>query len=86
VKEDSGAVLAKVLIETQPGRCSRKQAYQCCLADVQRLASEIIPVQFDQVEGIEEHAIIIASVPDALKVRDAIVAAGDRLPIDDAGT
>ena len=85
MKEDSGTVLAKVLIETQLGRCSRKQAYQCCLADVQRLASEIIPVELDQVEGIEEHVRVVAPITDALEICDAVFTAGDRLPIDDAG-
>ena len=36
------------------------------------------------LEGIEEHARIVAPVADALEQRDATIAARDRLAIEDA--
>jgi len=42
------------------------------------------PFQLDQVERIQEHAAIVALIPDALEQRDAILAARDCLTIEDA--
>jgi hypothetical protein len=45
----------------------------------------VVPVQLDEVEGPQEDAIAMAPVPHVLEADDAIVAAADRLAVDDAG-
>jgi hypothetical protein len=72
---------AAVLIE----RRSREKAAECCLANDERIAAQIIAVEFDQVEGVEENAIIVVPVTDAVERRYSILAARDRLSVDDAG-
>ena len=37
---------------------------ECSLAHPKRIAAQIVPVQLDQVEGIEEHAGIIPAISD----------------------
>src|ERR1700730_5053962 len=48
-------------------------------------AAQIIAVEFDQVEGVEENTIIVVPVTDAVERRYPILAARDRLSVDDAG-
>src|SRR5262249_24278146 len=54
-------------------------------ADLERLAPQIVTVQFDQIEGVEEDARVIAAVAQPLKAWHAGVVATHRLAIDDAG-
>ena len=42
-------------------------------------------VQFDQVEGVQEHLAVMALIPNTVKHREAVVVAGNRLAVDDAG-
>jgi hypothetical protein len=46
---------------------------------------QVIAVEFDQVEGVEENAIIVVPVTDAVERRYPVLAARDRLSVDDAG-
>jgi hypothetical protein len=55
------------------------------LADLKRIAPQVVAVQFDQVESIEEDAVVSAVVTDEIERGNAVVIAGDRLAIDDAG-
>ena len=74
----------QVLIELHTVPCTRKQLPQRCLAPFERLASQIVAIEFDDVECPHEDARIVAPVSDPVEQRDAIVPAGDRLAIDDA--
>jgi hypothetical protein len=56
------------------------------LADLERVAPQVVAIQFDQIEGIDKDAAVMLAVADALQARHPLVGAGDRLPIDDAGT
>jgi hypothetical protein len=42
--------------------CARKQLLRRCLAPFERLASEVVTVELKQVEGVEEHAGIMAPI------------------------
>jgi hypothetical protein len=75
----------QVLIELHTGPCTSQQAPQRCLAPFERLASQIVAIEFDDVERPHEDARIVAPVSDPLEQRDAIFPARDRLAIDDAG-
>jgi hypothetical protein len=83
--EDIRAVRFQVLIHSQAWRRSREHAGQRALPHVQRVTPQVVAVEFDQVEGVEENAIIVVPVTDAVEARDAVLAAGDRFAVDDAG-
>jgi hypothetical protein len=51
------------------------------LADLKRIAPEIVTVQLDEVEGVEKYALVGAVV---IERGNAVVIAGDSLVIDDA--
>jgi hypothetical protein len=42
-------------------------------------------VQFDQVEGVQERAVIMAAVANEIERGNAVVIAGNSLAVDDAG-
>jgi hypothetical protein len=48
------------------------------------LALQVLLVLF-QVEGIEEHRLVMMAVPDAIEARNPIFAARNRLAVEDAG-
>ena len=85
--EDSLAVIAlEMLVEANARACSPGQdRRERGLAHFQRLAAQVVAVQLDQVEGVEEDARVMAPLAYAIEARHAVVAAGDRLTIDDAG-
>jgi len=45
---------------------------------------QIVAVQFDQIEGIEEDAVISAVITNEIQGSDAVVIASDSFAIDDA--
>jgi hypothetical protein len=51
-----------VLVEAQPKASFGEHALQRGLAHFQRIAPQVVAVQFDKVEGVEERAIIMAAV------------------------
>src|SRR6516165_3339067 len=84
-KHERPILLVKMFVEPQARYCSPEQARKRRLAHGKRVAPEIVAVQLDQVEGVEEHTRVMVAVPDALKGRNAVLAARDRLSVDDAG-
>ena len=58
------------------------RAWPCGL---QRIAPQIVAVQFDEVEGVEEYAVVSAVVTDEIERGNAVVIAGDSFAVDDAG-
>ena len=55
------------------------------LADLKRIAPQIVAVQLDEIEGVQERAVIMAAVANEIERGNAIVIAGDSFAIDDAG-
>src|SRR5262249_53824171 len=55
------------------------------LADLKRIAPQVVAVQFNEVEGVEEYALVSALVPDEIERGHAVVIAGDSFAVDDAG-
>ena len=55
------------------------------LADLKRIAPQVVAVQLDEVEGVQERAVIMAAVANEIERGNAVVIAGDRFAIDDAG-
>src|SRR5262245_60062724 len=64
MSEDGRAIAFDMLVEPDAGaglghdRCERR------LADFKRITLEIVPVQFDEVEGVEEGVTVMVSVAD----------------------
>src|SRR5260370_117594 len=55
-------------------------------ADHQRANESIfVPVQLDEIEGVEEYALVSALVTDQIERSSAIVIADDSFAVDDAG-
>src|SRR5271166_5352661 len=62
----------------------RGRARERGLPHVEWVAPQVITVQLEQVEGVEEDACVMLAITDAVEVRDAVLAAGKRLAVDDA--
>ena len=71
-----------MLVEPNADGCLVHDGRECGLAHHKRVAAQIVPIQFDQIEGMEEHAGIIPAVPDKIEGSDAAFIAGDRFTID----
>ncbi len=65
--EDSRAVALDVLIEPDAGAGLGHDRCEGCLADLKRITPQIVAVQFDQVESIEEYALISAVMADEVE-------------------
>src|SRR5215813_11978907 len=57
----------------------------CGLADLKRITPEVVAVQFNEVEGVEEYALVSALVPDEIERGEPAILKGDGLPVDQAG-
>ena len=55
------------------------------LANLKRIAPEVVAVQLDEVERVEEYALVSALVPDEIERSNAVVNAGDSFGVDNAG-
>ena len=78
-------LLVYVFVEAQPRPRTREQARKCCLTHRERIAPQVVAIKLDQVEGVEEHGRIVLPIPNAVERRDPVIAACNRLAIDDAG-
>jgi hypothetical protein len=56
-----------MLVEPNAGGTLGEHRRERRLADHQRIAAQIVPVQLYQVESIEEHAIVMIAVADAIE-------------------
>src|SRR5262249_53896671 len=54
------------------------------LADLKRITPQVVAVQFNEVEGVEEDALVRALVTDEIERCNAILIAGDSFAVDDA--
>ena len=84
IGEDGRAVALDMLVESDAGAGPGHDRCERGLADLKRIMPQVVAVQLDQVEGVEESVTVMASVADTVERRHAVVAASNRLPIDDA--
>jgi hypothetical protein len=82
--EDGRAVAFHVFIEPYAGAGLGHDRCEGGLANRKRIAAEIVAIQFDQIECVEEYALVSALVTDEIKRGNAVVIAGDCLAVDDA--
>ena len=64
---------------TDPVASENSKACKRCLTHREWIAPQVVAVKLDQVEGVEE------PIPDAVELRDPVIAARNRLAVDDAG-
>jgi hypothetical protein len=55
------------------------------LADLEWITPQVVAVQFNQVEGVQEHVAVMLAVGDTLERCEPVVIASNRFTIDDAG-
>jgi len=83
--EDGRAVAFQMLVEAQAKASFGQHTSKRGLADLNRIAPQVVAVQLDQVEGVQERAVIMAAVANEIERGNALVIAGNRFAIDDAG-
>ena len=67
VEHGLAVVEFQMLVEPDANGALRQDRRERGLTDHQRLAPQIVPVQLDQIEGIEEHAAVIPAVADTIE-------------------
>jgi hypothetical protein len=82
--EDGRAVAFDVFVEPDAGAGFGHDRCERGLANLQRIAPQVVAVQFDQVEGVQERAVIMAAVANEIERGNAVVIAGDSFAVDDA--
>ena len=65
--EDGRAVALDMLIEPDAGAGLGHDRCERGLADLKRIAPQIVAVQLDEVEGVEEYAVVSAVVTDEIE-------------------
>src|SRR5262249_22952678 len=82
--EDGRAVALDMLVEPDARSSLGHDRCERGLADLKRIAPQVVAVQLDQVEGVEEYALVSALVTDEIERGNAVVIAADSFAIDDA--
>src|SRR5262249_15130230 len=85
VSEHRRAIRLDMLVETQAERSLSQDRSECGFAHLERLATEVVAIQFNQIEGVEEDSVVMPPIADAVEVRHPVVVTGDRLTVDDTG-
>jgi hypothetical protein len=83
--EDGRSVALDMLVEPDSGAGLGHDRCERGLANLKRITPQVVAVQFDQVEGVEEDALVSALVTDEVERSNAVVIASDGFAVDDAG-
>jgi hypothetical protein len=73
--EEGRAIALDMLVEPEAGASLGQHARKRGLADLKRIAPQVVAVQFDEVEGVEEYAPVSALVPDEIERGNAVLVA-----------
>src|SRR5262249_20830471 len=79
------AIALDMLIEPHTGAGLGHDRCERVLADLKRIAPQVVAVQLDKVESVEKYALVSALVADEIERGNAVVIAGDSFAVDDAG-
>jgi hypothetical protein len=82
VLENELAVASDVLVKLDSGRRLREQRFEPGLACVQRLRPKVRAVEFEQIEGIEQRAVIVLAAVKLVEDGEPAGIATDRLAVD----
>src|SRR5262245_11725313 len=74
-----------MLVEAQAKASFGQRTSKRGLAHFQGITPHVVAIQFDQVEGVQERAVIMAAVANEVERGNAVVIASDSLAVDDAG-
>src|SRR5262249_1557314 len=74
-----------VLIESNAGAGLGHDRRERGLANLKRVAPQVVAILLNQVECIEEYALVSAVVTDEIEGGHAVVITGDSFAVDDAG-
>jgi len=69
VREDGRAVAFDMLVEAQAKASFGQHTSERGFAHLQRITPHVVAVQLDEVEGVEEYALVSAVVTDEIKGR-----------------
>ena len=81
--EDDRAVAFDMLIEPDAVANLGQHRSEGGFGDIEWITSEVVAVQFDEVERVEEYVGIIAPIANAVEGCDTIIVADDCLAVDD---
>ena len=70
--EDGRAVALDMLVEPDAGAGLGHRRCERGLADRKRITPQVVAVQFDQVEGVQERAVIMAAVANEIERGNAV--------------
>jgi hypothetical protein len=70
--EDGRAVASQMLVEPNASTGLGHDRCERGLADLTRIAPQVIAIQFDEVEGVEEYALVSALVPNEIERGNAV--------------
>src|SRR5262249_31144561 len=79
VDKDGRPVAFHVFVEPYAAAGLGQDHLKRGLAALMRITPQVVAVQFDQVEGVQERALIMAAVANEIERGNAIVIAGDSL-------
>src|SRR5262249_2067054 len=85
VGEDGRAVALDMLVKPDAGAGLGHDRCERGLADLKRITPQVVAVQLNEVEVVEEYALVSAVVTDEIERGNAVVIAGDSFAVDDAG-
>jgi hypothetical protein len=71
-------------LNRMPGAGLGHDGCERSLADLEQIAPQVVAIEFDEVESIEEDALVSAVVTNEIERGNAVVIAGDSFAIDDA--
>ena len=75
-----------MLIEPDAGASLGQDGCERGLADLERVAPQVVAVQLNEVEAVKEDIVVMALVANEIERRHAVAVARHSLAIDDAGT
>ena len=82
VREDDSAVGVKVFVEGDPVLHAAEEVGQRMLTILQPRPSEVLAVEFDQIEGTEHGGMIAEAKTERIKYRQAAFVHDNRLAVD----
>src|SRR5262249_12080928 len=80
-----GAIAFHVFVEPDAGAGIGHDRCERGLADLKRITPQVVAVLLDQVEGVQERAVVMAAVANEIERGNAVVVAGDSFAVDNAG-
>jgi hypothetical protein len=83
--ENSLTIALDMLIEPDAGAGLGHDRCERGLAALKRIMPQVVAVQFGEIEGVEEYALVSALVTDEIERGNAVVIAGDSFAVDNAG-